>query len=160
MSVPEWERDIRDDVAHPVTPVAMRAGAGLVALLHDQPLGDKLFSMAEQAQAAAGSGFPDRPARDEIWGLGRPSDVVGLHADSATAPADAWFLDPARGRVIATNVGGMKKTIAGFGTRGTVRTACALGARAIAYLDESRPDTVLGRALHAPTGVRAYAFGA
>lgn len=154
----EWERDLERHVRHPVQPIALRAGSGLVALLHDPPLGYRIFAMRDQGRGAAGGPQIGRPAPPGFWGLGRPSDVVGLHADSAGAPADAWFLDPARGRVIGTNVGAARRTVAGLGTRGTVRTACTLGARAIAYLDEARPDTVLVRALHAPYAVRPYPF--
>lgn len=136
----EWERilepipGLRYDVA------SFRAGGGIVTTVHHPPSHSDAglpgfrwrFTLADSGRYFNGgvvrTNRPEDPAS-----LTSASDVV-----SVTARGWAWFLDSARGRVIAENMGKERGIIASFGIPETVRTACALNESAIVFLDSER----------------------
>jgi hypothetical protein len=141
VATPEWETEITLWTDYPVPPVAFRAGGGLASLLQGPPYRRWMFLLGDSARGVSGG---PRPAWSE--GVGRPTgfapgralaDIVGISAGGRS-----WYLDAVTGRVSGVDIGGYSRMIASLGARGTIRTACALGEHAIAYLDIARPDTV------------------
>jgi hypothetical protein len=113
-----------------------------------------LFILADSAAAPAGG--PIRPHKSDYRPpIGIPSDIVGVSSQGLT-----WFLDPERGRVTGQDVGGNRVVIADLRVRGTVRTACALGEHAIAFLDAARPGQVFVHDLTEPFTTRTMSFPA
>lgn len=136
--MPEWEGEITFRTGYPIRPIAFRVGGGLVSLLHGPSLTNWMFALADSGRGGAAGGPIPRtfnPAGGPP--LQMASDVVAVSADNRS-----WFLDPRTGRIISEDVGLYDAAVASLGTRGTVRTACALGEHAITYLDVARPDTV------------------
>lgn len=138
---PEWERDITPVSGSAVRPVALRAGGGLAASLHGPPLHDWKFVLAERGHAAAGGPHDPLEVSDRAP-IRDPTDIVGVSSEGLV-----WYLDRQSGRIIGEDIGGHRRVIASLGIRGTVRTACALGERSIAFLDDARPGRVFVRDL-------------
>jgi hypothetical protein len=152
VATPEWEREVTDRTGYPIEPIAFRTGGGLLSLLHGPSLANWMFAMADSARAAAGGPIP-RAFSNAGPPLQMASDIAAVTSDG-----HSWFLDPRTGRVISEDVGHYLAIVAGLGARGTIRTACASGERAIAYLDVARPDTVFVRDLTSPAPPRALSL--
>ena len=150
--VAEWERNITHVPGALLTPSAFRAGGGLAAALYGQSRYHWKFFLADRGHAGAGG--PHTPGqagfRPPLW---ERTDVVGI-----TDSAQVWYLDRVTGQVVSEDVGGSGTLIARLGVRGTVQTACALGERAIVYLDAERPGRVFVRNLAAPTPTRVLSL--
>jgi hypothetical protein len=149
IATPEWEREITDRTGYPIEPVAFRAGGGIASLLHGRPLMHWMLLLSDSGHLAAGGPVRRWPG-DSRAPIAAASDIAGI-----SATGRSWYLDPPTGRVTDEDVGGYRAVIASLGARGTIRTACALGERAIAYLDVGRPDTIFVRDLDSPAPTRA-----
>lgn len=84
----------------------------------------------------------DQPPVPEYLYVYDPTDIVGV--DSA---GQSWYLDRRTARIVAVDVGDHRRIVTSLGRAGKVRTACAIGARAVAFLDEDEPSVVLVRLL-------------
>ncbi|MFQ5703822.1 MAG: hypothetical protein ACE5HT_07355 [Gemmatimonadales bacterium] len=147
---PEWE--VREweveDMAGPggrITALAFRAGGGLVVMLQDSPRTIWEFMFQLPAYPSIQALSDEWPQRHPAPAIGFPTEVVGVTADGA-----AWFLDSETGRVTSQNVAGYRATITQLGHYGFVRRACALGERAIAFLDDARPGWVFIQRIEPP----------
>ena len=149
---PEWQREITHRTGSPFRPIAFRAGGGIASLLQGPPLRHWMALLADSGHIGAGGPSEPHVVR-ELHGLGAPTDIVAVAADGYS-----WYLDPVRSRVVGENVGGEQITVASLGVRGTVRTACGLGERAIAFLDTARPGRVFVRELAPPYATRELPF--
>ena len=148
----EWQREITHRTGSPFRPIAFRAGGGIASLLQGPPLRHWMAFLADSGYIGAGGPAEPHVVR-ELFGLGTPTDIVAVAANGYS-----WYLDPARGRVVGENVGGEQITVASLGVRGTVRTACGLGERAVAFLDTARPGRVYVRELAPPYETRDLPF--
>lgn len=143
----EWQARVRRmerilPNAARIDPIAMRAGGGILAVLHNRPLtttelmlGDaaragSLHVSASPSQTTEFRGFGRNPA------LGKPADVVNVSKDGI-----AWYLDSDRLRITSQDVGGMRSVMGYIHPKGPVRRACALTDSLIAYL---RDDDIGG----------------
>jgi hypothetical protein len=140
-----------------VDPLAIRAGGGLLAVLHDSPLtttelmlweaarAGSLHVAASPSQTTEFRGFGSDPA------LGKPADVVNVSEDGI-----AWFLDSDRLRITSQDVGGMRKVIGYIRPPSPVRRACALTDSLIAYLRDDDIGGVYIYDLLPGSGVRRF----
>ncbi len=152
IATPEWETEVTRWTGYPIQPIAFRAGGGLVSLLQGPRLANWMFVVADSGRAPAGGPIPSSFDISGNPPLGAASDIAAVSTDGRS-----WFLDPRTGRIVSEDVGHYRALVASLGTGGTIRTACALGARAVAYLDVTRPDTVFVRDLTSPAPTRALA---
>jgi hypothetical protein len=132
MATPEWEtREARVErwVPHGahIVPLAFRSGGGLTALLQDSPRATFEFTFSNPAWPLGGVLTQD--TLSDTPNLGLPSDIVGVTRDGVP-----WYLDRQTGRVVSETISSRRELIATLDTVGTVRSACALGGRAIAYV--------------------------
>jgi hypothetical protein len=147
----EWEvRERRVERLIPVgqhlRPLAFRSGGGVTTLLQDSPLAMHQFMFDTPKYPAGGLAALNRKQIGDTPGLGVPSDVIGV-----TREGVSLYLDRETGRVTSQTVSIRRSIVVRLDDRDTVQSGCALGERAVAFIEEARPGTVLFRSIGEPS---------
>lgn len=125
--------------------LSVRSGGGLAALIGDERRTVHLIELGGMPRPPVMGGRVDAVGTPTNPALKRPVDVVGV-----TSRGVAWFLDSAMKRVTSQDISGRRKVIAALVSAAEPQAGCVLDDATLAYIDGTRPDTVLIHSDDAP----------
>ncbi|HEX7120733.1 MAG TPA: hypothetical protein VF178_00080 [Gemmatimonadaceae bacterium] len=139
---PEWEvhpHSVQQQLnaERDVEPLVLRAGHGVVAVIHHDPGTGWVFAH-DLPKYPSGGRFARRPYMKPPFGF--PVDIVGV-----TDSGKAWLLEPLQGRVSSEDIGGYPYVLGILRTSQRVRRGCLFSASRLAYLDDTLPLQIFVR---------------